>query len=347
MARMASSAKGGYYATPPEMAELICQRIYCEEGSTLHILDTCAGKGDVLLQFKEHLLNQGAEKILAYGNELERGRMEESSQKLDCVVHGGYEVLRTTPSFNFLWGNPPYEVGGLERMELTFLRMHTLRNEKRMLQENAVVSLCIPQHVLDDVAPVVAQRLSDVSVYRFTDEHYPVFKQVVVFGYFKEPPKKKQKLVRRWLRKVAEMGAGALKPLDCKGGKKYKVLSATEEIGYFRGNALKPEELLADLKNSSVFKEVQEMWMPSSLKDAKLKRPILPLKPTHLATAIAAGAVDGHLGDFVIEAHTQIEMKKETVDSPDGKSKQEITVKSPVTITDVYVPRDKKIYELK
>ena len=345
MSRLASQAKGGYYATPPEMGELICQRLKVEEGARINIMDPCCGTGDILVQFKEHFTGQGAI-VKAYGNELERSRYEEACTKLDVVVHGGYESLRTTPDFSFLWGNPPYDRGALERMEVTFTRHFTVRNEKRKLQKGAVVALCVPQYVLADLASVVPYRLDEITVYRFTDEFYPQFKQVVLFGVFNQPSRQKAKLVAKWLKRVAQMGPEALLPLDSPKGKIYQVPPATGEVGYFRGAAMDPYELLKDLKESPVFDEVQEWWMPSSVfKTGKLKRPILPLKPAHIAIAIASGAVDGHMGNFVIEAHTRLEIEKETLEQEDG-SKSVRVVRKPVTVTRVFHP-EYGIFDLK
>lgn len=340
MARLASAAKGGFYETPPTEAELICKRLRVQDDTKLlNILDTCCGKGDVLQQFKKHFQNSGVEKVNACGNEMEKGRFEEAQTKLDQTVSGGYESLRTSPTFSFLWGNPPYEDGGIERMEVTFLRLHTLKNERQMLQKNAVVALCIPQHVLADVAPIVASRLDDVSVYRFTDDHYDTFKQVVLFGYFREPKKKQKKEVRGWLKEVASKGPQALPTLAEEDGVSYDLLASEEEVSYFRGYALDPSELLKDLQGSSVFEEVEEKWMPSSLrKKATLKKPILPLKTAHVATAIAAGAIDGHLGEFVIEAYTKSVTTKEEIRNEEGMLTHEEFTTKPVSITRVFHP---------
>jgi hypothetical protein len=345
MSRLASQAKGGYYATPPEMGKLICRWLKVEEGARINILDPCCGNGDIMAQFKDHFLEQGAV-VKAYGNELERSRYEEACTKLDVVVHGGYESLRTTPDFSFLWGNPPYDQGALERMEVTFTRLFTARNERRKLQKGAVVGLCVPQYVLTDLAPVVASRLDEISVFRFTDEFYPLFKQVVLFGIFNQPSKEKEKKVARWLKRIGKMGPEAVLPLDSPKGKVYQVPPATGEVGYFRGAALSPIELLKDLKDSPVFDEVRENWMPSSVfKTSKLKRPILPLKPAHIAIAIASGAVDGHMGNFVIEAHTRIEIGKETTELEQGGESVRV-LRKPVTVTRVFHP-EYGIFDLK
>lgn len=339
MAQLASMAKGGYYPAPESEAALICRRLRIEPNTQLlNITDTCCGKGEALLQFQNHFRDLGAEQVRSYGNELEKGRYEEASKKLDHVVHGAYEALRTQAHFSFLWGNPPYDDGGLERMETSFLRLHTLKNEKQILQRNAVLALCIPQHVLEDVAPIVANRIDDVSVYRFTDDHYDTFKQVVLFGVFKEPKRSKIKEVRNWLKDIADKGPSAVPPLDHPDGKVYVVPASSEKISYFRGAALQPDEIYKDLLLSPLFQEMADKMFPSTLQKATLKKPILPLKPAHIATAIAAGAVDGHMGSFVIEAYTKRISTKEEIRDADGNLVSEEYTTKPTSVTRIFHP---------
>jgi hypothetical protein len=338
MARIASEAKAGFYATPPEMMELICRyRLTAKKEDLINILDPCAGEGHALRMIQEHL-KELETNVISYGNELELGRYQEASKHLDHVIHGGYEGLRTSPSHTLLWGNPPYDFGGLERMELTFLRLFTYRNANQKLQPGAVVCLCIPQEILADVAVVVGARLSDIAVYRFTDEYYPRFRQVVLFGYFKEPPGKVAKQQRDYLIEVSSKGPSGLLPLDHEDGIIYTIPAATSPIEFFRGEALNPEELAKDLLGSPVFQEVQDLFMPPSLKKGSIKRPPLPPKVAHIATLIAAGSVDGNMGGFYINGLTKVVKEKVDIENDAGKVVREEYFYRPKSITRVFHP---------
>jgi len=63
----------------------------------------------------------------------------------------------------------------------------------------------------------------------------------------------------------------------------------------FRGALLDEAELLQDLATSDVFR-IAENLLDASADRAELKRPLLPFRRTHLATLIAAGALDGAIG---------------------------------------------------
>lgn len=346
MARIAAQSKGGYYATPLEMMTLICNRLVVKEGDKVNILDSCCGDGDALRFIQDDLTQKGA-KVTSYGNELEKGRFELAKTKLDYVLHGGYEGIRTTPYHCLWYANPPYDEGGLERTEVTAFRIHTYRNEQQMLQKGAVVCFCIPQYVLKNIAGLVSQRLDDVSVYRFTDDYYPQFRQVVIFGYFREPKSTIAKKVRESLKEIGDRGPDALPSLDIRDGKKYLVPAAQGTIEHFRGEALRTDELWKDLQESQVFREVMDIMMPPGIQGAnKLKRPPLPFKIPHMGLAITANAVDGNFGSFWLSGYTDFNKETREIKNDDGEVVREEVVYHPIPVARVFHP-DKGIIEIK
>ncbi|MFF0828854.1 DUF6094 domain-containing protein [Brevibacillus sp. NPDC003359] len=339
MARLASQAKGGFYATPTEMIELVSRRLVVHPGKHVNILDTCCGEGDALLQLKTNLLGKGAT-VSTYGNELEHGRYEKARTKLDVVIQGGYEGVRSSPYQTLCWLNPPYDNGGIERMELTAFRIHTYRNEQQMLQKGAVVCFCIPQEILADVASAVSRKLDAVRVYRFTDEFYPVFRQVVVFGYFQEPLGKDAAETEQHLKEVAKQGPSFVTPLDYNDGIEYIVPAAQGEVSYFRGEALRTDELWKDLQGSTVFGDVVTMMFPPSLQNAnRLKRPPLPLKIAHMGLAITANTVDGNMGDFWLSGYTVNDPETQYIENDEGITVREEIVHRPVPVARIFSPK--------
>lgn len=347
MARLASQSKGGYYATPEKMVDLISERLSIPSSRFINILDPCCGEGEVLKQIQSNLQLKGAI-VTSYGNELEGTRYEVAKSNIDHVIQGGYEGLRTTPYHTFLYLNPPYDEGGLERTEVSSFRLHTYRNEGQRLQKGAIVCFCIPQYVLKDVANLVSQRLDDVTVYRFTDDFYSTFKQVVVFGVFREPKGMDSRRVREYLKEVAEEGPRSLPPLDVQDGKIYEVPESHGIIEYFRGEAMRPDELWKDLQTSPVFQDIQELQMPAALQQVnRLKRPPLPFKIAHMGLAITANAVDGNFGDFWLSGYTIFEAETtEIYDDITGDKIREEVVHRPIPVARIFHPQ-KGIIELR
>ncbi|RED76155.1 DUF6094 domain-containing protein [Cohnella phaseoli] len=299
MARLGSESKAGFYATPPYELELLLQRILPEEGNkngdclSYFLYDPCCGEGEALLMIAQAL--QGPNRsVITYGSEIEAGRAEEASRVLDHVIHDGYQRVRAEAKFSLLWLNPPYQtnVDG-ERAELSFLRALT-DFKKGVLQKGGLLLFCIPQYVLTDTAGLLSGRFRDISVYRFTDEHYDNFKQVIVVARYERAPRGEQTRMYRALQTLGNGDRTLLPTLEEVAP--FIVPSAlSTEPPYFRRDALDVEELNKDLECSSLFQEMRKSLVPTS-NETKLKRPMLPLKPAHMGIALAAGAVGGNMG---------------------------------------------------
>lgn len=340
MARIASQSQGGFYATPSEEVALICNRLKIKQGSLINMLDPCAGEGAALKQMGDHLITLGANPHM-YGVELEEERAESAKQLLNRVVKGGYETLRATNEvFSYLWINPPYDQArNGDRMELNFLRNLTAPN--KYLQTGGLLGFCIPQHVLVDCAQLLAFRFENIRVYRFTDKNYPNFSQVVVFGYRmkgKGDPKQ-VKATKEWLIEMGEGGPELLPTLDADDGVLFNIPESAGEVKMFRGYLLDPVEIAMDIDSSPGWKSFENLLMPASLRnDAKLKSPILPLKPTHMATAIAAGAVGGNMTNHILVGLTQKETDKDVKfeEGETSSTERHISIERHVTKIRVY-----------
>lgn len=148
MARYTSQAKGGFYPTPPKEMALAIARLQVEAGSTVNLLDPCAGEGLALKQMADHIKKLGARPV-SYGNELENTRANIAKKHLDHVLKGGYEVMRmTSKSVSCIYLNPPYDYRNGTRLEKIFLR--DLTAPDKYLQDGGLLMFCIPQEVLKD-----------------------------------------------------------------------------------------------------------------------------------------------------------------------------------------------------
>jgi len=324
MARIASQSKGGYYPTPVKEMELLCKRIRFqlreEEGAQpiINLIDPCCGQGEALKQIADSLKIGNP---ITYGVELEEGRCNTAATVLDHVIHDGYENLRTVPKHSLLWLNPPYDDGFSERLELTFLRALTGKNN--VLEKHGLLIFCVPQHVLKPAAGVLSGRFRDIRVYRFTDENYPVFDQVVLIGRYGKD--KNSRDYYKMLREVGDEGPEALPSLD-EIDEDILVYSSLENIDLFRAGRLKPEELKRDFVESPLFKDLEHKLVPASSR-AVMKNPLLPLKPTHTGIAIASGAVGGNMGSHIISGITKQITDVEDRTNEDGEKVGELITK--------------------
>ncbi|AEG14543.1 plasmid-like protein [Desulfofundulus kuznetsovii DSM 6115] len=340
MARLASEAKGGYYPTPPKEMGLVCKKLRVEPGTKVNVIDPCAGEGDALKMASDHLKSEGGN-IVTYGIEIEATRAEKCRSKLDRVVRCGYEEARVTPkAFSFMWLNPPYNERGGERAEVTFLRDLTDPVSGKLMN-GGVLGYCIPQYVLTQAAPILAARFDDLAVYRFTDENFPVFKQIVVFGVRRAKARQgsEAREIREWLKELSRKEG--LPVLDANDGVTYLIPESPAVKITFRGSVTDPLEVGGDIVRSPVWEEIKYL-LPMPRKVSSLKPPVLPLKPAHDAVAIAAGAIGGNMG-----THLLVGMTKKVVDRqviPEEKGEKVIETERPRTTIRVFTPEG--IYEL-
>ncbi|MEF2246444.1 DUF6094 domain-containing protein [Paenibacillus sp. IITD108] len=339
MARIASQSKGGYYPTPVEELHLLCkylQGVLENEESIINLLDPCCGEGEALHMIAQALGDSRC--IQTYGVELEEGRVNKAASYLKHVLHDGYENMRTEAKFSLLWLNPPYDERFGERVELTFLKALTGRNN--MLERDGLLLFCVPQHVLKPAAGVISGRFRDVKVFRFTDANYLVFKQVILIARYGKS--QDSKAIYKWLRGLGDQGPEAIPTLQ-EIDEVMKVFSSTGPIQYFRAGRLKLNELQMDFSNSPLLTEVGNKISPKSTR-ASMKNPMLPLKPTHTGIAIASGAVGGNMGTHIISGITKATTDVEEVRDEDGNCTGEMITKSFQSIVRVFSPSG--IYDL-
>jgi len=329
MARLAAVEKAGFYPTPPEETELICSRLTAEPGSKIAILDPCCGEGIALERMANALREQGAE-VVSYGIELEEGRAKSAQSHLDHVICSPYEDAMVTPhAFSFMWLNPPYMYYGSDRAEVVFLRDLT-DPSKGKLQPGGLLGFCIPERILKESALLLAIRFRNLRVYRFTDKNYPMYRQIVVFGYRREkrPNQEEVQEAKVWLSKLA-----VIPTLDVDDGVAFNIPPSSKEVKTFKPAQPSKDEVMNALQQSSAWKRAEEL-LPRLKQIQDRKPPVLPLKTAHIAVAIAAGAIGGSMGN-----HLLVGKSKKVVDStvvPDEKGITETQTERVITTVRVF-----------
>jgi hypothetical protein len=314
MARIASEEKAGYYPTPPEEVELICSRLRPAPGAEgeLNLLDPCCGEGEALRAMAGALKSRGA-KVTSFGIELEKGRAEKARQVLDRVLHSPYEDAVVTPGvFSFLWLNPPYtEVDG-QRAEMVFLRDLSDR-----LVPGGLLGYCVPESVLLNIRllTLINAKFNPAAVYRFTVKNYSFYGQVVLFAYRRKkslPPKELSAAVSAL---YAVLVSGKIPYLNTRDNRVFLVPPGGE-VKSFYSTYLPPEEIRRLVKGSLVWEKAGEILpRPRGL---LMKPPALPLKPAHMAVAIAAGAVGGNMGTHLLSGISKKVVHVEEIPDEDG-----------------------------
>jgi len=294
--RLEGVAKMGYYRTPDNATKQILRRLEPKNpGDRLVLGDPCCGEGLALREAADYLKSYGP--VITYGIEPDEKRAEASKKRLDYVIKDGYEnATITNQAFSLWWFNPPYdsatagEYEKTERKEVIFLR-----NTFKYIAPHGVLICIVPQHVLGKLAPILVNRFYDLTVERFDDTEFDIFKQVVVFGYRKPPgsaPGSKED--REQFALIGRADPKRLPSLDRVPQKIY-YLPAGVVPKIFHGEAVDMEKVKEVLPLSPVRKIVGGLVAPK-MAHAKLGTPLVSLKPGQLANIIAAGALDGVIG---------------------------------------------------
>jgi len=344
VARYASEAKGGFYATPTEEMKLVCYRLKAKPDSNINIIDPCSGEGEALEFTAIALKAQGAN-VASYGIEIEKTRADYCKGVLDYVINCPYEEARVSPvkSFSFMWLNPPYNEKEKGRAEVIFLKNLT-DGQKGFLQEGGLLGYCIPQYALGPASHLLAARFDNLIVYRFTNYNYHVYKQIVVFGYRRKDARigAEAKKLREYLQTLSVSDPKMLPTLEENDGTVFHVPPSLNKIEKFRSSKLSPEEISECLKSSPVFSEMLGIIKPPEKESIVLKPPVLPLKTAHHAICIASGVVGGNMGNHLLAGRTKKVVDEKII--PDEKGSKIIKTERYVSSVRVFDPSG--VYDL-
>jgi 16S rRNA G966 N2-methylase RsmD len=289
--RLAAQAKMGYYPTPSTVVSLISNILVKQSPGKIRIIDPCAGQGTALKELGERL------KAETYGIELDRERGKIAKEILTKCLITDYEKTRIShQGFSLVYLNPPYdwtikkdEVTGSERYEKTFLR-----NTIKYLVPQGVLVFLIPERRLDKaIGKILSYRFKDIRVFRFPDDEYKRFKQIVVFGVLKKIPKIDDGTLS-YLTNVGK-GLAVIPPIEkttCHynvpaGGKVKKFI--------FKTTLIDLEDLEREIADHGLKEKITTLVTPVSLTE-RIK-PIMPLRHGHLAQLLACGMMNGVVFD--------------------------------------------------
>lgn len=194
MARPQSVALGGYFPTPkhllPEIARLVSIPKTANRESMVSLLDPCAGEGDALFTLQGLWLpNRDHVSFHSYAIEIEKKRhaalLENASlhHNKPNLLHGDafcakWTVTESAKGVSALYLNPPYDIDDKHgRLEERFLSRFV-----SILMEGGTLFFVVPHYALEASATTLATHFSQLECFRFPDEDFTNFKQVVLVG---------------------------------------------------------------------------------------------------------------------------------------------------------------------
>ena len=279
--RLMNNIKMGYYPTDLDHISLMQKAVKFPDAK-VNLFDPCCGCGLAL----KHLSLE--KNVTTYGIELDRIRAEESQQRLDRVGFGSYFHSRIShEAFHLMLLNPPYlsvmnESGSNARHEKRFLVDSICH-----LMLSGVMMYIIPFHRLtDDICRILCDNFADLKVYKFSNNEFKKFKQVVVFGMRKERGNGSE-LVDGLLK--YSLSPETIPLLDNIGEDIYTLPEAEKKVELFKGAEFNVKELSEQLSRS---KSLDKLFEKSRL-DSMEKRPLLPLNIGQVGLIGGSGLING------------------------------------------------------
>jgi hypothetical protein len=289
--RLAAQAKMGFYPTPETVTLIIAKHLTRKSLGLIRIFDPCAGEGTALHYIGNHLLAD------TYGIEIDSERSQKSKEILAHCLITDYQNTRISHNaFSLLWLNPPYDWAARAELEMSERYERTfLRDCIHYICPQGILVYLIPQHRLDKhISLLLSYRFENLSVYRFPEEDYRIFKQLVIFGVLKKNPSKDDAIAEHLL------NCGQFKvvipSIPDDPSQAYEVpLSPVKTTFLFKSREIDPQELDAEIQRHGLFPLFKEMTTPLSMTETI--RPIMPLRYGHLAQILACGLMNGVVWD--------------------------------------------------
>jgi hypothetical protein len=290
--RLAAQAKIGYYPTPNNVTAIISKYLKRRHEGLIRALDPCAGKGTAIELIGEKLQAE------TYGIEIDLERGSIAKDRLTkCLVTDCRNTRISHNSFSILYLNPPYdwaarddELEKSERYERTFLRECI-----PYLCNGGILVYLIPQRRLDaHIARMLSYRFEEIGVFRFPEEEYQAFRQLVVFGKLKKKPEKDDRKAD-YLKDCGQSKA-IVTYLPEEPQHVYEVPVSPSRANFvFRSKEIDTDELADEIRHYGLFDQFKEMTTPLTMNE-KIT-PIMPLRHGHLAQILACGLMNGVVWD--------------------------------------------------
>ena len=314
MARLESQAKGGYFPTPPQVAELIAgalrsKRRNAEPNRGARFLDPCCGEGTALHQIAAAARSgDHAPAVHTYGIELNHQRAETAQQKLDHTLSADlFAASIANNAFSFMLLNPPYDnetpdpdEGG-KRTELAFLQRCT----NYLIPGGGIIAFIIPANRLKSCARYLAAHYFGLQYLPFPPDEARRFNQITIAGYRRTHPRANsgdERMLLDWADRPPDDNRPDPMTLEAVANPGEILFTSL----FFDPQTIADEAAANGLWTSRAFTGAIDP------PEDERKLPLMPLRKGHVALLTAAGFLD----NMVLEApenHQRILVKGRAV----------------------------------
>ena len=277
-----NNVRMGYYPTDPDHVKMIARGIAFPPGVTTNLLDPCCGCGTAL-----RTLATG-NNCITYGAELDESRAEEAQTRLHRIAVGSFFFSRMShEAFHVLFLNPPYlsvmgEGGTRARHEKRFL----VESMEKLVMGGLLVYIIPYYRLTSDIARILCDNFTDISVWKFTGKEFDRFHQIALFGIRKE---RRNAFDQVPTLMAACVSSDKIPPLTELPEGCYPLPPRPLEVPVFKGTVFNQLELARQLAASpSISKRLE-----CSPLDSYERRPLLPLNVGQVGLIGGSGLING------------------------------------------------------
>lgn len=275
LGRQMNRVKMGYYPTELSHVAKMQAALIWPEDQRVNLLDPCCGCGTALWALA------AGRNAMTYGVELDKARAAQAIEKLDRAAIGSYYYSSVSQNaFHVLLLNPPYLAVSGTRAEKRFLASSYLH-----LVQGGVLLYIIPYYRMDsELCGFLSEHFCDLRMYRFQEQEFRRFRQVLVIGRRKNASKD-VRTARRLLTLACD--PEQIPTIDKLPEASYAIPRAPKTVSLFRGEEFNEQELAAELQKAGSI-----LTRQSGL-DGREQRPPLPLTISQIGLIGGSGLING------------------------------------------------------
>lgn len=320
---LANDKKMGAYYTDVSH----CQRIgnlFMFPDEEVCVLEPCVGDAEAVLAVTG---NKSKENIKIFGVEINPVTCEklEEEHRVDYLLNADFlSGIRVSHNvFSFCFSNPPYGTVQDEKKRLETMFVDKMAN---YITVDGILALVIPYYVLTDEAflKTFFKWFQPLAEFRFDDEVYQQFKQIVVIGMKRKSIGYLRSTYDEYLSRIDSIEKLPYLPAANEDVTRISVLPSNEDkIEYFTTMAFNPARAAEYLSESSLYKAMMDRVFVPKFSATELGRPPVPMKKDLLYLIAISGGGQGLVGSVENnDLHLQrgvVKTMTSTEESHDGK----------------------------